>query len=79
MKSESKLIIYSFSDMIDYQALKVNKFRKLNIQFNLKDRLDEVIQMMKLKADPNNIKINFTPEFMNESDANHNFVSMVEH
>lgn len=78
MKIQSKLLILSFRDMIDFQAVKVNKFRKLNIKFCLKECLDEVIQMMRFKAHASNIKINFTPEFQSE-DERHNFVSIVEH
>jgi signal transduction histidine kinase len=79
MKMQSKLLILTFRDMIDFQALKVNKFRKLNIKFNLKECLDEVIQMMKFRAQASKVKLNFTFEFQNESDAHHNMVTLIEH
>ena len=79
MGIQSKLIIFSFRDMIDYHALKVNRFRKLNIKFSLQDKLEEVMSMMRFRAQGSDIKINFNPAWQNEQEYQNNFINMIQY
>ena len=63
MKAQSRLIIFSFRDMIDWHSLKINKFRKRSIAFNLEHCLDEVMEMMFFKAKIVDLNIIFEPIF----------------
>jgi len=63
MMASSKLSILSFKDLSDLESLKSNNFKKMKIEFNLKDLMNELINMMEYKALQVNNKINFNIEF----------------
>ena len=50
MNLQSKSIIYSIHDMNDYQDLLSGTFRKRNIQFDLRENLNEVMNLTQYKA-----------------------------
>ncbi len=45
-----KLIIYNLKDMNDYHDLKKGKLKMQNVSFNLRDCLNEVVDIVKFKA-----------------------------
>ena len=49
--------------MIDWQALKTNRFKKVNKEFNLHQKIEEIKEMMTFKAELLNLKLNFSTEF----------------
>ena len=56
-QSSSDLIKYIVQDLLDYAQINSNSFRKNFQQFNIRKAVQEVIQIQKLKADTNKIKL----------------------
>jgi signal transduction histidine kinase len=44
-------------DLLDYAQIKQGKFRKTSILFNIKDAVEEVMSIQKIKALDNKIKL----------------------
>ena len=61
MKIHSKSIIMQFKDMNDWQKLQSGKFVRKNIKFNMEECLNEVVDMMKYKANIAQNAIIFNP------------------
>ena len=48
---------------MDWQSFKMNKFEKKSIGFNLQEKMDEVINMMRFKAENQGIHIIYEPSY----------------
>jgi signal transduction histidine kinase len=57
----SNLMVYQLMDMSDWNALKNNKFKTVSAKFNLPECLAEIYDMMNMKAQIKNIKLEFSP------------------
>lgn len=68
MKQHSKQIIFSFKDMMDWQSFKINKFEKKSIGFNLQEKMDEVISMMRFKAENQGIQLIYDPMYLEQNE-----------
>ena len=80
MKTQSHLIIYSFKDLQDWQAMKQCTFEKKECQFDLKQKLEEVVGWMKLKAEGFNLHIICEPNFESQtSDQGHTLAHKVQY
>jgi len=51
LKLQSKELIFSLQDMKDYQEINYGKFTKKFYQFNLKQALEEVLELVKFKSE----------------------------
>lgn len=49
--SAVKILNYLVNDMLDYAQLSSGKFRKLGTEFNLVDSVNEIMNVMRFKAD----------------------------
>ena len=49
--SSSKLLNFLVNDILDFSQLKSGKFRKDTSNFNIKDAVDEIVQIQKEKAE----------------------------
>ena len=65
--------------MIDWQALKVDRFKKLKTKFNLQEKMDEVIEMMRFKSNMLNIRINYNSTFKKPDAAQTDFAKMIQY
>jgi signal transduction histidine kinase len=57
----SSMMVYQLMDMSDLNALKNNKFKTVEAKFNLPECLEEIYDMMNLKAQIKNLKLELTP------------------
>ena len=67
MRTFSDIMIYRLKDMQDFQDINLERFRKLNSKFDLKACLEEVKEMMEVKANLKNVNLVLNPvEFEND-------------
>jgi hypothetical protein len=57
----SNLMVYQLMDMSDWNALKNNKFKTVSAKFNLPECLVEIYDIMNMKAQIKNIKLELSP------------------
>ena len=55
--SASKILNFLINNMLDYALLSAGQFRKFVKKFDLKESIDDVVKILKLKADELNINI----------------------
>ena len=55
--SAVKLLGFLVNDMLDYGQLSAGKFRKQITKFNLNETVEEIINIMKFKADELGVKM----------------------
>tara|TARA_B110000285_G_C15116795_1_gene614590 strand:+ start:1602 stop:1853 length:252 start_codon:yes stop_codon:yes gene_type:complete len=77
MKLQSKLTLFSLSDMHDFNRLNNQRFRKKTESFNLKEKLEEVCEIGKYKAALSLSKFKYNLNFAKENSKNKHFTKMV--
>lgn len=55
--SSERILCFLVNDILDYAQINAGKFRKLYVQFNLKESIEEIMLIMKFKADQLGIKM----------------------
>ena len=69
VKNSGKTLLYLVNDVLDFAKLESNKLSLEEIPFNLHKRLNEVIKLLKVKADEKNISLDLdinqnTPKYV---------------
>ena len=64
MRISCNLLESFLRDMIDWTQIKLDKFKKRKEKFDLKETLDQIMEMMKFKSDIKGIYCNV--EFLND-------------
>ena len=62
------MLTFLINDILDFAQLRSSKFRKVSSQFDIKEAIDEMINVLKFKAD--SMSISVTTDFAN-FDRNH--------
>jgi signal transduction histidine kinase len=57
----SNMMVYQLMDMSDWNALKNNNFKTVSAKFNFSECLEEIYDMMKMKAQIKNIELELSP------------------
>ena len=65
MRKESELVVYRFNDMRDWTMLNRGNFQKLNVPFNLDQKLRDVLRIMNQYAQNKDINIIVDFDFEN--------------
>lgn len=56
--SSEGILSFLVHDILDYAQISANKFRKMQTEFNLTDSIDEILLILKFKAEYLGVKIN---------------------
>jgi len=65
--------------MIDWQALKVSRFKKFKVKFNLQEKMEEVLEIMQFRSEMQNIRINFDATFKKPEVMKTDFAKMIQY
>ena len=71
--------MFKIREMKDYQSLRLGDFKKKTTSFNLQDAINEIVDILKYKADQQNIKVHFEPKFVNSNELKLDFNTMIDH
>ncbi|CDW86801.1 -like sensor kinase protein [Stylonychia lemnae] len=59
VKSSSKILLFLVNDLLDFQQIKNGKFRKNEMPCNIKDTINEAIEIIKLAIEEKGLTLNF--------------------